>query len=50
MIRVYELDAQTNRGKTHFASRASTVRTASSREALRVARIQAKENADPASL
>ncbi len=49
MIPVYELDAQTNRGKTNFAARAFTARTASSQEARRVARIQAKENADPAS-
>jgi len=49
MICFYYFEAQTIRGKTNFASPAPTARTASSQEARRVARIQAEENADPAS-
>ena len=49
MIWVYGLGVPTNRDKTNFASRASIPRTASSQEAMRVARIQAEENANPAS-
>jgi len=49
MIRRYGPDAQANRDCIEFSSSAAFARNASSRETGRVARIQEKEIANPAS-